>query len=114
MTEIIRLTGTREHKIATALKIKAEFDSTFPELADLRKQLIERGMCADNLSSVARVVTENIDYCAWRDDPDRYARKHALPPIITEDIQHAVQARTSNPPLPANTVLDSRGRHRRR
>jgi hypothetical protein len=114
VTEIIRIIGTREQKITAATKIKAEFESVFPELADLRKQLIECDMAADNLSSVSRVITEKIDYRATRDDPDRYRRKHALPPIITEEIRYAIQDRSSQPVVPANTVFDSRGRHRRR
>jgi hypothetical protein len=114
MTEIIRMTGTREQKIAAASKIKDAFETAFPEMANLRKQLIALGMAQDNLSSVARVVTEDIDYCVWRDDPTRYARLHAKPPIMTQEISDARQALASNPPIPANTVFDSRGSRRRR
>jgi hypothetical protein len=114
MTDIIQVRGTREQKIAAAKIIKAEFEETFPEMAALRRQLIDAGMCADNLSSVASVVTEKIDFRVWRDDPNHYRRLHALPPILTKEIQDAVQARTSKPTVPANTVYDSRGRVRRR
>lgn len=114
MTDIIRIQGSRERKLAAAQRIKAEFVAVFPELAELRQQLIDRGMAANNLSSVPRVVTENIDYQRSRDDPDYYTRQFNKPPIITEEITHAIQARQSNQAVPANTVYDSRGRIRRR
>lgn len=114
MTEIIHLTGTREEKIAAAQKIKSELESAFPEFASLRQQLVDLGMCKNDLSSVVRVVTENIEYNALRDDPDRYARKHRQPPIITPEIRNAVQDRTWKQTFPAEPVSKSRGGHRRR
>jgi hypothetical protein len=114
MTDIIRIQGSREHKIAAAQRIKVAFETECPEMAVLRRQLIEHGMAADNLSSIVRVVTNTIDYTKTRDDPDYYRRQSAKPPIITEEIKHAIQTRTSKPAVPADFVPNSRGGRRRR
>lgn len=114
MTDIIHVQGTREQKIEAAKRIRAELEEQLPEMAELRRQLVAAGMAADNLSSVARVVTENIDYRKTRDDPEYYRRQFAKPPIVNEDILHAIQARTSQPSGPAHLVRNSRGGPRRR
>lgn len=113
MPEIIQMIGTRDQKIAKAQRIKAEFD-TMPELVELRRQLIEAGMCKDAFSSVSKVVTENIHYSALKDDPLRYHKLYQLPPIITEEIRRDVQNREQHPFSAAELVRNSRGGSRRR
>lgn len=114
MTEILRITGSHEQKVAKANRLRAEAQEHCPEMMALRQELIDAGMCANNLSSVARVITPNIDYHVLRDDPNRYIRKSQLPPTDNEEIRHAVQDRTSKPAVPTNLVRDSRGGIRRR
>lgn len=54
--------GDRQKRIAFAQRVKREFESEFPELAKLRRQLIEAGMCKDSFSSVPYIHTERIHY----------------------------------------------------
>lgn len=114
MTIIRMNTGTREERVAKAQQIKAAMQKELPELLALRRQLIDAGMMADNFSSIARVLTEDVDYDKERDDPLYYVKRSRKPAITNEEIDRDVQTRQQHPFDAADLVRRARESARRR
>lgn len=110
----LRLDGTREQKIETAKRIKAELQEHFPEMVELHQQLTELGMCSGTMADIGIVITPNIVYNKYQDNPYHLREKFARPPYIDEEIRRELQAASQRAVVAADAFRHGRGSNRRR
>ncbi len=110
----VHLRGTREEKIETARRIKAELAEHFPEMVELHAGLVALGMCDGTMADIGIVKTPMLVYNKYQDNPGHLNAKFHVEPFITEEITHAVQDRSRQQIESARPVRDfGRGNRRR-
>lgn len=110
----VRIIGTRDEKIEAVRKIKAAMQEHFPEMVELHAQLVELGMCDGTIGDIGMVITPELAYNKYQDNPNHLRDKFRRETFMNEEIRRELHAKTQRKVVAADAVRYGRGSNRRR
>lgn len=112
--ERVRIVGTREQKIEAVAKIKSAMAEHFPEMVELHAQLTALGMCDGTIGDIGVVITPELAYNKYQDNPDHLRDKWNRPTHMTEETIRELQTSAQQKVIAADAVRYTGRGHRRR